>query len=42
MSMFRDKRPPELLATATNSQHNYDDAALEGNVLSFNVFVSSV
>ncbi|KAM0054755.1 hypothetical protein Hdeb2414_s0006g00198401 [Helianthus debilis subsp. tardiflorus] len=30
MSKLRDKRPPELTATSTNTQQNYDDAALEG------------
>ncbi|KAI3824585.1 hypothetical protein L1987_06048 [Smallanthus sonchifolius] len=30
MSNFRDKRPPELTATSTHTQHYYDDAALEG------------
>lgn len=29
MSNFRDKRPPELIATSTHT-HSYDDAALEG------------
>ncbi|CAI9260170.1 unnamed protein product [Lactuca saligna] len=31
MSKFKDKRPPQLLATSTpQQQHSYDDAALEG------------
>lgn len=30
MSKFKDKRPPQLLATSTPEQNSYDDAALEG------------
>ncbi|KAI3741558.1 hypothetical protein L1987_59232 [Smallanthus sonchifolius] len=30
MNKYRDKRPPDSIATSTHTQHYYDDAALEG------------